>query len=118
MSRRSAASSRSRTLRPPTRMSPSVMSIIRLTIRIAVVLPQPDGPTSTQISPACTASDSAFTAGRSVVAGAAQHAPGRRRAGTQSRAAAVVLEAREHADPVDLDRDVADQPRALLPHGL
>ncbi len=31
-------------------MSPLVMSIIRLTIRIAVVLPQPDGPTSTQIS--------------------------------------------------------------------
>ena len=30
------------------------MSIIRLTIRIAVVLPQPDGPTSTQISPAGT----------------------------------------------------------------
>ena len=30
------------------------MSIMRLTIRIAVVLPQPDGPTSTQISPAGT----------------------------------------------------------------
>ena len=30
------------------------MSIIRLTIRIAVVLPQPDGPTRTQISPAGT----------------------------------------------------------------
>ena len=43
--------SRSLTLRPPSRMSPEVMSIIRLTIRIAVVLPQPDGPTSTQISP-------------------------------------------------------------------
>ncbi len=28
-----------------------MMSIIRLTIRIAVVLPQPEGPTSTQISP-------------------------------------------------------------------
>ena len=36
------------------RMSPSVISTVRLTIRIAVVLPQPDGPTSTQISPAGT----------------------------------------------------------------
>ena len=36
---------------PSSRMSPSVISIMRLTIRIAVVLPQPDGPTSTQISP-------------------------------------------------------------------
>ena len=39
------------------------MSIIRLTIRIAVVLPQPDGPTSTQISPAGTSSESLSTAG-------------------------------------------------------
>ena len=36
---------------------------MRLTIRIAVVLPQPDGPTSTQISPAGTVSDSFSTAG-------------------------------------------------------
>src|SRR3954454_9140330 len=35
-------------------MSPSLSSIIRLTSRIAVVLPQPDGPTSTQTSPAGT----------------------------------------------------------------
>jgi hypothetical protein len=47
-------------------MSPSVMSIMRLTIRMAVVLPQPDGPTSTQISPAGTSSDSPSTAGRSL----------------------------------------------------
>ena len=39
------------------------MSIMRLTIRIAVVLPQPDGPTSTQISPAGTSSESESTAG-------------------------------------------------------
>ncbi len=45
------------------RMSPEVMSIRRLTIRMAVVLPQPEGPTSTQISPAGTSSDSASTAG-------------------------------------------------------
>ena len=51
------------TLRPSSRMSPDVISIIRLTIRIAVVLPQPDGPTSTQISPAGTSSDSPSTAG-------------------------------------------------------
>ena len=38
-------------------MSPSVISIMRLTIRIAVVLPQPEGPTSTQISPAGTVSE-------------------------------------------------------------
>ena len=50
---------------PPSRMSPSVMSIMRLTIRIAVVLPQPDGPTSTQISPAGTSSESSSTAARS-----------------------------------------------------
>src|SRR4051794_40834888 len=45
-------------------MSPSVISIMRLTIRIAVVLPQPDGPTRTQISPAGTSNDRWFTAGR------------------------------------------------------
>ena len=44
-------------------MSPPVMSIMRLTIRIAVVLPQPDGPTSTQISPAGTSSERESTAG-------------------------------------------------------
>jgi hypothetical protein len=42
-----------------------VMSVIRFTIRIAVVLPQPDGPTSTQISPAPTSSVRWSTAGRS-----------------------------------------------------
>ena len=41
------------------------MSIIRLTIRMAVVLPHPDGPTSTQISPAGTSSVRWSTAGRS-----------------------------------------------------
>ena len=45
------------------RMSPSVISTIRLAIRIAVVLPQPDGPTSTQISPAGTSRLSLSTAG-------------------------------------------------------
>src|SRR5215211_6875242 len=64
MSRRSSAALRSLTLLPSTRMSPSVMSIMRLTIRIAVVFPQPEGPTSTQISPAGTVSDSSSTAGR------------------------------------------------------
>ena len=40
----------------PDRMSPSLMSIRRLTIFIAVVLPAPDGPTRQQISPAGTVS--------------------------------------------------------------
>ena len=44
-------------------MSPSVMSTSRLTIFIAVVLPLPDGPTSTQISPAGTSSDRSLMAG-------------------------------------------------------
>src|SRR5215216_5197283 len=66
MWRRSSVSSLSRTLRPPTRMSPSVMSIIRLTMRIAVVLPQPEGPTSTQMSPAGTSNDSDWIAGSSL----------------------------------------------------
>src|SRR4051812_33677735 len=44
-------------------MSPEVIEIIRLTIRIAVVLPQPEGPTSTQISPAGTVNESLSTAG-------------------------------------------------------
>jgi hypothetical protein len=43
-------------------MSPSVMSIMRLTIRMAVVLPQPEGPTSTQISPAGTSRERSSTA--------------------------------------------------------
>src|SRR4051794_39617679 len=63
MSRRSSAGLRSLTLWPSTKMSPSVMSIIRLTIRMAVVLPQPEGPTSTQISPAGTSSERWSTAG-------------------------------------------------------
>jgi hypothetical protein len=46
-------------------MSPEVIEVIRLTIRMAVVFPHPDGPTSTQISPAGTVSDSASTAGSS-----------------------------------------------------
>src|SRR6478735_7191995 len=62
MSRRRAAGSRSRTDRPPSRMSPSVMSIMRLTIRMAVVLPHPEGPTRTQMSPARTSRGSAGVA--------------------------------------------------------
>jgi hypothetical protein len=44
-------------------MSPALISTVRLTIRIAVVLPHPDGPTSTQISPAGTSRVSWSTAG-------------------------------------------------------
>src|SRR3954468_15762424 len=46
-------------------MSPLVMSIMRFTIRMAVVLPQPEGPTSTQISPAGTVSERSSTAAAS-----------------------------------------------------
>src|SRR5438034_4246544 len=63
MPRRSSIVSRLRTLRPPIVMSPSEMSISRLTIFIAVVLPPPEGPTSTQISPAGTTSERSSTAG-------------------------------------------------------
>ena len=48
---------------PSIRMSPSVSSIMRFTSRSAVVLPQPDGPTSTQISPAGTVSERSLIAG-------------------------------------------------------
>ena len=59
---RSSAGARLFTLSPSSRMSPLVMSIMRFTIRMAVVFPQPDGPTSTQISPAGTSSESESTA--------------------------------------------------------
>ena len=45
------------------RMSPLVSSIIRLTRRMAVVLPQPDGPTSTHTSPAGTVKERLSMAG-------------------------------------------------------
>ena len=63
MPRRSSAGSRSRTERPSSRMSPLVSSIIRLTRRIAVVLPQPDGPTRTQMRPAGTSKERSWIAG-------------------------------------------------------
>jgi hypothetical protein len=45
-------------------MSPSVIEIRRLTIRIAVLFPPPDGPMSTQISPAGIVIERSSTAGR------------------------------------------------------
>src|SRR4051794_29504257 len=47
-------------------MSPDVIETMRLTIRMAVVLPQPDGPTSTQMSPAGTSNESDLIAGSSL----------------------------------------------------
>src|SRR6516162_2748450 len=44
-------------------MRPLVGSISRLIILSVVVLPQPEGPTSTHTSPAATSSDSSDTAG-------------------------------------------------------
>ncbi len=63
ISLRSSRASRCSTLRPPSRMSPPVIEIIRLIRRIAVVLPDPDGPTSTQTSPAGTVNDRSAIAG-------------------------------------------------------
>ena len=63
MPRRSSAAGRARTLTPSIRMSPSLSSIMRFTSLSAVVLPQPDGPTSTQISPAGTVSEKSPSAG-------------------------------------------------------
>ncbi len=51
------------TLVPSIRMSPPESSIRRLTSFSAVVLPPPEGPTSTQISPAGTVSERWSTAG-------------------------------------------------------
>src|SRR3954469_15823375 len=44
-------------------MSPLVISIMRLARRMAVVLPQPDGPTRTQMSPAGTSKLRSWIAG-------------------------------------------------------
>jgi hypothetical protein len=44
-------------------MSPSLMSINRLTIFMAVVFPAPDGPTRQQMSPAGIVSDRSLIAG-------------------------------------------------------
>ena len=63
MPRRSSVGSSVRTLRPSMRTSPDVSSTSRLTSFIAVVLPPPEGPTSTQICPAGIANESRSTAG-------------------------------------------------------
>ena len=52
----------SRIERSPIRTSPLVSSTVRLTSRIAVVLPQPEGPTRTQMSPLGTVSERPSTA--------------------------------------------------------
>ena len=46
----------------PIRTSPSLISSRPATIRSAVVLPQPDGPTKTISSPSAISSDSSCTA--------------------------------------------------------
>ena len=62
MLRRSSVTSRVAASTPSMRMRPLVGSMSRFTILRLVVLPQPDGPTSTQILPAGTVSDRSFTA--------------------------------------------------------
>src|SRR5919202_357009 len=61
MRRRSRSASTRVTSSPPSRMRPVVGSMIRLTIFIVVVLPQPDGPTSTDSSPAAKVRSSSAT---------------------------------------------------------
>ena len=51
--------------RPSMRIDPSSISSSPASMRSAVVLPQPDGPTMTTNSPSLMASWSASTAGRS-----------------------------------------------------
>ena len=62
MPRRSAVTSRVAMSTPSIRIRPDVGSMSRLTILRLVVLPQPDGPTSTQILPAGTVSERSLTA--------------------------------------------------------
>ena len=50
------------TTRSPMRISPSVIDSSPASIRSAVVLPEPDGPTSTMNSPSATSSVSSRTA--------------------------------------------------------
>jgi hypothetical protein len=63
MCRRRSSASRSITLSPSRRILPLVGSISRLIIFIVVVLPQPEGPTSTTISPAGMRIETLSTAG-------------------------------------------------------
>src|SRR5215217_3971113 len=62
MRRRSSGGSTPATSRPSTVMVPLVASIMRLTIRRVVVLPQPDGPTRTVRSPSGTSKETLSTA--------------------------------------------------------
>src|SRR3954452_21236491 len=62
MLRRSFTASARVTSSPPSRMRPEVGSTSRLIMRIVVVLPHPDGPTSTAIAPAGTSNESSSTA--------------------------------------------------------
>ena len=63
MPRRSSVFSSALTLVPSIVMSPSVIEISRLIIFIAVVLPPPEGPMRTQISPDGMVSDRSSIAG-------------------------------------------------------
>jgi hypothetical protein len=63
MPRRSSTSGRSRIERPSIRISPESNGISRLIIFSAVVLPPPDGPTSTQNVPAGISSVRSSSAG-------------------------------------------------------
>src|ERR1700690_4128778 len=62
MLRRNSVTSRVAASTPSMRMRPLLGSMRRLTILRLVVLPQPDGPTRTQILPAGTVNERSFTA--------------------------------------------------------
>ena len=62
MPRRSSTASMLSTSRPSMKIGPPVGSIRRLIMRRVVVLPQPDGPTSTQSSPSTISRLSSSTA--------------------------------------------------------
>src|SRR2546423_1986300 len=66
MRRRSSTASTRSTSSPSTRIRPDDGSMSRLIMRRIVVLPHPDGPTSTQTSPSGTSSDRSATATRPV----------------------------------------------------
>src|SRR5215211_6726818 len=99
------------TTRSPIRISPSVTDSRPASIRSAVVLPEPDGPTSTRNSPSAAASVSsrtASTASKRLVTSS-----------YSTRATRLPLDrAREHAaDEVPLEEDVEHDDRRGDDHG-
>src|SRR3954462_820361 len=89
-------------------MRPEVGSPSRLTMRIVVVLPHPDGPTSTAISPTGTSSESSSTA--TVPSGERLATRSSRIIGAVASIAAASMSPRGH-ELARFDRDVHDVAR-------